>query len=88
MAEKRIGMLQGGGCPGLKASSRRDLCGSEDEHRGHRYPRGWEALTHLNLDDQPASSLTHPAEPGKHAPSSTRRGGPCGTRAPHPIRPK
>jgi len=56
MARKRIGILTGGGdVPGLNAIIKTvTYRGSEDDIEVIGLRRGWEALTHLNLDD-PAS---------------------------------
>jgi ATP-dependent phosphofructokinase / diphosphate-dependent phosphofructokinase len=56
MAKKRIGILTGGGdVPGLNAIIKTvTYRGSEDDIEVVGLRRGWEALTHLNLDD-PAS---------------------------------
>ncbi|WP_375784386.1 6-phosphofructokinase [Bradyrhizobium sp. Pha-3] len=56
MARKRIGVLTGGGdVPGLNAVIKSvTYRGSEDDIEVVGLRRGWEALTHLNLDD-PAS---------------------------------
>ncbi|WP_280983711.1 6-phosphofructokinase [Bradyrhizobium sp. ISRA463] len=56
MARKRIGILTGGGdVPGLNAVIKSvTYRGSEDDIEVVGLRRGWEALTHLNLDD-PAS---------------------------------
>jgi 6-phosphofructokinase len=56
MARKRIGILTGGGdVPGLNAIIKTvTYRGSEDDIEVVGLRRGWEALTHLNLDD-PAS---------------------------------
>ncbi len=56
MARKRIGVLTGGGdVPGLNAIIKTvTYRGSEDDIEVVGLRRGWEALTHLNLDD-PAS---------------------------------
>ncbi|WP_024509698.1 6-phosphofructokinase [Bradyrhizobium sp. ARR65] len=56
MARKRIGILTGGGdAPGLNAIIKTvTYRGSEDDIEVVGLRRGWEALTHLNLDD-PAS---------------------------------
>ncbi|TAI64055.1 6-phosphofructokinase [Bradyrhizobium sp. Leo170] len=56
MAKKRIGVLTGGGdVPGLNAIIKTvTYRGSEDDIEVVGLRRGWEALTHLNLDD-PAS---------------------------------
>jgi 6-phosphofructokinase len=56
MAKKRIGILTGGGdVPGLNAVIKSvTYRGSEDDIEVVGLRRGWEALTHLNLDD-PAS---------------------------------
>jgi 6-phosphofructokinase len=56
MAKKRIGILTGGGdVPGLNAVIKSvTYRGSEDDIEVFGLRRGWEALTHLNLDD-PAS---------------------------------
>ena len=56
MARKRIGILTGGGdVPGLYAIIKTvTYRGSEDDIEVIGLRRGWEALTHLNLDD-PAS---------------------------------
>src|ERR1700741_4186429 len=56
MAKKRIGILPGGGdVPGLNAIIKTvTYRGSEDDIEVVGFRRGWEALTHLNLDD-PAS---------------------------------
>jgi 6-phosphofructokinase 1 len=56
LARKRIGILTGGGdVPGLNAIIKTiTYRGSEDEIEVVGLRRGWEALTHLNLDD-PAS---------------------------------
>lgn len=57
MARKRIGILTGGGdVPGLNAIIKTvTYRGSEDDIEVVGLRRGWEALTHLNLDD-PAST--------------------------------
>jgi 6-phosphofructokinase len=56
MAKKRIGILTGGGdVPGLNSIIKTvTYRGSEDDIEVVGLRRGWEALTHLNLDD-PAS---------------------------------
>ena len=56
MTRKRIGILTGGGdVPGLNAIIKTvTYRGSEDDIEVVGLRRGWEALTHLNLDD-PAS---------------------------------
>src|SRR5260370_42180217 len=56
MARKRIGILTGGGdVPGLNAGIKSvTYRGSEDDIEVVGLRRGWEALTHLDLDD-PAS---------------------------------
>jgi 6-phosphofructokinase 1 len=56
LARKRIGILTGGGdVPGLNAIIKTvTYRGSEDDIEVVGLRRGWEALTHLNLDD-PAS---------------------------------
>jgi len=56
MAKKRIGILTGGGdVPGLNSVIKTvTYRGSEDDIEVVGLRRGWEALTHLNLED-PAS---------------------------------
>src|SRR5258707_2965659 len=56
MAKKRIGILTGGGdVPGLNAVIKSvTYRGSENDIEVIRLRRGWEALTHLNVED-PAS---------------------------------
>ena len=56
MAKKRIGILTGGGdVPGLNAVIKTvTYRGSENDIEVVGFRRGWEALTHLNLED-PAS---------------------------------
>ena len=56
MALKRIGILTGGGdVPGLNAVIKSVVYrGAENGIEVTGFRRGWEALTHLNLDD-PAS---------------------------------
>ena len=59
MAKRRIGILTGGGdVAGLNAVIKSvTYRGSENDIEVVGLRRGWEALTHLNLDD-PASNLT------------------------------
>ncbi|WFU30792.1 6-phosphofructokinase [Bradyrhizobium brasilense] len=58
MARKRIGILTGGGdVPGLNAVIKSvTYRGSEDDIEVVGLRRGWEALTHLNLDDPSSKS--------------------------------
>jgi 6-phosphofructokinase 1 len=58
MARKRIGILTGGGdVPGLNAIIKTvTYRGSEDDIEVVGLRRGWEALTHLNLDDLASKS--------------------------------
>src|ERR1700751_3537389 len=58
MAKKRIGILTGGGdVPGLNAIIKTvTYRGSEDDIEAVGLRRGWEALTHLNLDDPDSKS--------------------------------
>jgi ATP-dependent phosphofructokinase / diphosphate-dependent phosphofructokinase len=58
MAKKRIGILTGGGdVPGLNAIIKTvTYRGSEDDIEVVGLRRGWEALTHLNLDDPDSKS--------------------------------
>src|ERR1700756_5237746 len=58
MAKKRIGILTGGGdVPGLNAIIKTvTYRGSEDDIEVIGLRRGWEALTHLNLDDPTSKS--------------------------------
>jgi ATP-dependent phosphofructokinase / diphosphate-dependent phosphofructokinase len=58
MAKKRIGILTGGGdVPGLNAIIKTvTYRGSEDDIEVVGLRRGWEALTHLNLDDPTSKS--------------------------------
>ncbi|MTV13788.1 MULTISPECIES: 6-phosphofructokinase [Bradyrhizobium] len=58
MARKRIGLLTGGGdVPGLNAVIKSvTYRGSEDDIEVIGLRRGWEALTHLNLDDPSSKS--------------------------------
>ena len=60
MARKRIGILTGGGdVPGLNAIIKTvTYRGSEDDIEVVGLRRGWEALTHLNLEDPPAGLTT------------------------------
>src|SRR6201997_3799063 len=60
MAKKRIGILTGGGdVPGLNAVIKSvTYRGSENDIEVVGLRRGWEALTHLNLED-PASRSYH-----------------------------
>src|SRR5438045_1787214 len=58
MARKRIGILTGGGdVPGLNAVIKSvTYRGSEDDIEIIGLRRGWEALTHLNLEDRDSRS--------------------------------
>ncbi len=58
MAKKRIGILTGGGdVPGLNAVIKSvTYRGSEDDIEVFGLRRGWEALTHLNLEDPTSRS--------------------------------
>jgi len=89
MVRKRIGILTGGGdVPGLNAVIKSvTYRGSENDIEVVGLRRGWEALTHLNLEDP--TSRSHYIIPLNRENTRTidRRGGPCCTQA-APIRPK
>src|SRR5260221_2510551 len=89
MVRKRIGILTGGGdVPGLNAVIKSvTYRGSENDIEVVGLRRGWEALTHLNLED-PASRSHYlmPLNRETLAPS-TGAAALCCTRA-APIRPK
>src|ERR1700754_2461940 len=77
MAKKRIGILTGGGdVPGLNAVIKSvTYRGSEDDIEVVGLRRGWEALTHLNLDD-PASRAHYVIPLNRETPRIIdRRGG-------------
>src|ERR1700758_5428575 len=77
MAKRRIGILTGGGdVPGLNAVIKSvTYRGSEDDFEVIGFRRGWEGLTHLNLDDP--ESKAHYVIPLDRANTRTidRRGG-------------
>src|SRR3979490_645807 len=78
MAKKRIGILTGGGdVPGLNAVIKSvTYRSSENNIEVIGLRRGWEALTHLNLDD-PASRCRYVVELDVETPPPMdRRGGP------------
>jgi 6-phosphofructokinase 1 len=89
LARKRIGILTGGGdVPGLNAIIKTvTYRGSEDDIEVVGLRRGWEALTHLNLED-PTSRSHYVVPLNREIPApSTGAVAPCCTRA-APIRPK
>src|SRR5215475_3041074 len=77
MAKRRIGILTGGGdVPGLNAVIKSvTYRGSEDDFEVIGFRRGWEGLTHVNLDDP--ESKAHYVIPLDRANTRTidRRGG-------------
>jgi hypothetical protein len=78
MVRKRIGILTGGGdVPGLNAVIKSvTYRGSENDIEVVGLRRGWEALTHLNLEDP--TSRSHYLMPPRHIstlPNSTET--PC-----------
>src|SRR5258708_21910327 len=78
MVRRRIGILTGGGdVPGLNAVIKSvTYRGSENDVEVVGFRRGWEALTHLNLEDP--TSRTHHIIPLTRETTRTidRRGGP------------
>src|SRR6267378_1828567 len=81
MAKKRIGILTGGGdVPGLNAVIKSvTYRSSENDIEVVGLRRGWEALTHLNLDDPASRSRAayqphQPVQDAKAARSSRRQG--------------
>src|ERR1700719_296313 len=77
MSKRRIGILTGGGdVPGLNAVIKSvTYRGSEDDFEVIGFRRGWEGLTHVNLDDP--ASRAHYVIPLDRANTRTidRRGG-------------
>ena len=70
MAQKRIGILTGGGdVPGLNSVIKTVVYrGSEIDCEVIGIRRGWEGLTHVNLEDPASRSALHPAaQPREHA---------------------
>src|ERR1043166_1714989 len=78
MSKRRIGILTGGGdVPGLNAVIKSvTYRGSEDDFEVIGFRRGWEGLTHVNLD-APESKAHYVTPPDRPNPRTIdRRGGP------------
>src|SRR3974390_3491789 len=84
MARKRIGILTGGGdVPGINAGMKRvTYRGRDDDIEVFGLRRGWEALTHLNVEDTASMARYVMQLDKENTRTIDRRGGTM----PHPSR--